>query len=371
MDFNSEDLKKQFEKELDDLRKSVKRTNILVVGQTGVGKSSLINIIFGEDIASVSHTKPETRGFHKYASPTLPINIIDSEGYELDVAEKFNSSINDYIDSNFSGVEDQIHIAWYCISISGARVLSFDLKNIEFLLSKNIPTAVVFTQADNDTPQGDTAKSLSKIISDKFGSKVSTFQVSNDAELNKKELDLDKLVEWSSDNIGDENVRIAFIMGQKASMNLKFKNAQKIIIAAAASAALVGASPIPMSDAALLVPIQTIMTSKILHVYGLNVGVSTVLKNLIGTQLLTMLAKSAVGNLLKFIPGFGSVVGGAINAAVASTFTLSLGYAMCKLSEKLVSAELDGMLNEDVINSIFTKENLETFMNQYGKEQKS
>ena len=68
MDFNSEDLKKKFEKELEDLRSSVKRTNILVVGQTGVGKSSLINVIFGEDIASVSHTKPETRGFHKYAN---------------------------------------------------------------------------------------------------------------------------------------------------------------------------------------------------------------------------------------------------------------------------------------------------------------
>lgn len=371
MEINDQDLKNQFDNELEALKESIERPNILVVGQTGVGKSSLINTIFGEDIAKVSNTKPETRGFHKYESPNLPINIIDSEGYELDKADAFKNSIDEYININFIQAQDQIHIAWYCISISSARVLPYDLENLEFLLAKNIPTAVIFTQADNDTPDGKTFKELSKVVSDRFGSDVKSFQISNDKELNKNDLDLDSIVEWSSNSINDDNVRLAFVMSQKADMGVKFKQAQKIIAAAAIAAAGVGASPIPMSDAALLLPIQIGMTAKIFSIYGLNVGVSDIVKNLVASRLLSMLGKSAVGNILKFIPGIGTVAGAAINAAVASTITYTLGYAMCKMAEMVIEKELEGTLDNETASKIFSAEMLNNLIKQYSNEKKS
>lgn len=371
MVLEDEKIKQDFEKQLEDLKKEVKRTNILVLGKTGVGKSSLINTLFGEDIAKVSHTKPETRGFHKYVSPNIPINIIDSEGYELETSDSFCESIDTFIDSNFIKVQEQVHVAWYCISISGARVLPYDLDCINHILSKNIPVAVIFTQADNDTPEGDTAKALSKIITDKFGSKVPTFQISNVKKLNDEELDATKIIEWSSDNISDENVRAAFVMSQKASLKVKFKSAQKIILAASTAAAAIGASPIPGSDAPLLIATQTAMTAKIFNIYGLNVGTTSIMKNLLSTTFISLLGKSAVGNLLKFIPGFGTAIGAAINATVASTFTASIGYAMCKFAELIIVKQLEGTISNETLVSILSKENLEKYIKEYAAQKKS
>ena len=200
--FSDEKLKKQFEEDLREAKDAIKHPNILLLGNTGVGKSSLINTVFGRKLAEVSHVKPETRGFHLYSTPDVSVNIIDSEGYELDNESYFKKILDNYIAENFADITKQIHICWYCISISSGRVLPFDIENIKYLLSKKIPTAVVFTQCDNDDPEGSIAKALSDVVYRHYKSKVPCFQTSNDPEINQ-ELDIDKLITWSANNISD------------------------------------------------------------------------------------------------------------------------------------------------------------------------
>ena len=45
------------------------KTNILIAGKSGVGKSSLLNYIFGEEVAETGAGKPVTaEGLHEYLS---------------------------------------------------------------------------------------------------------------------------------------------------------------------------------------------------------------------------------------------------------------------------------------------------------------
>ncbi|MBQ5546673.1 MAG: 50S ribosome-binding GTPase, partial [Acetobacter sp.] len=54
------------------------RANIFILGKTGVGKSSLINTVFGQEVAKVGEGKPVTQEIQEYRSPKYPLTIYDS-----------------------------------------------------------------------------------------------------------------------------------------------------------------------------------------------------------------------------------------------------------------------------------------------------
>lgn len=363
--FSDEKLKKQFEQDLHDAKNSIKRPNILLLGNTGVGKSSLINTIFGRKLAEISHIKPETRGFHIYSTPDVSVNIIDSEGYELNNEAYFRKMLDNYIAENFTDLSKQIHICWYCISISSGRVLPFDIQNIKHLLSKQIPTAVVFTQCDNDDPEGSTAKTLSSVIYRDLGSKVPCFQTSNDPEINK-ELDIDKLMEWSANNINDDNLRLGFIAAQKISLREKDDAVSTRINWYATGAAGGCFCPIPGSDAVWLTALQVKMASDIYKIYGLDNGITKLLQTAIQGRVVSMLGKMLAGNLLKLIPGLGSLAGAAINATVAGSITLAMGKSIGALCRKAVINSWEG--KDEALKDVFTPENLEKMFDTFYKK---
>lgn len=362
----TDDLKNKFEEAYESYKQSIQHPNILLLGQTGVGKSSLINTVFGNELASVSNTKPETRGFHCYTCENVPVNIIDSEGYELGDSQKFKESLSQYIDTNFIDISKQIHIAWYCISISSARVLPYDLDNIDFLLNiKKIPTCVVFTQCDNDTPEGDTAKALTGVINKRFGKHIPCFQTSNDSEINKS-LDLESLIDWSLKNLSNENLRTAFLIAQKVALDKKDDKAKSRIKYYAGLAAAIGASPIPLSDAIALTALQIKMTSDIFTIYGLNTSINETIASIVRGKVLSLLGKTIAGNLIKMIPGLGTYVGAIINSTVATTITYSLGYALCCLTKKAIENNWDG--DTRIIENLFTEENIQKLIDAHKRE---
>ncbi|OJG69270.1 hypothetical protein RV09_GL000669 [Enterococcus moraviensis] len=108
------------------------------------------------------------------------------------------------------------------------------------------------------------------------------------------------------------------------------KKCHQTVHAASLTAAIIGCSPIPFSDAILLVPVQLTMMARLHKIFGQSWSES--MGKSLGKEIVVVgLGKSAVGNLLKFIPAVGTVAGAAINATVASTITETLGWVTVKM----------------------------------------
>lgn len=112
------------------------------------------------------------------------------------------------------------------------------------------------------------------------------------------------------------------------------KKADNAVSVAAAAAAATGAVPIPFADAPLLIGEQVAMMVTICGIYGINIskdGLKMLATAAIGTGGATLLGKTIATNLLKLIPGAGSVAGGAVSAGTAGVVTLAMGKAFIKV----------------------------------------
>ena len=197
-----------------------------------------------------------------------------------------------------------------------------------------------------------------------MGTALPVFEVSTDPNLT---LDLEKLMTWAANQLDDTDLKEAFIASQMISLKAKREAATARIGFYALTAAGIGASPIPVSDAALLTPLQITMSTNIIHIYGME-NIASISKALIGNIVISNLGKAFAGGLLKLIPGVGTLIGGAINAGVASLITSALGFAISEICydscKKIARGEYVDM------TSMFDAETIQEYVQKYMREHK-
>ena len=131
---------------------------------------------------------------------------------------------------------------------------------------------------------------------------------------------------------------------QKASLDSKKRASQGVIAAAVAGSFGEGFAPIPFSDAALLVPTQVGMIAGITVIFGMDISKSfltSFVSATIGSAGATVLGKTIVSNLLKLIPGVGTVAGGMISGTTAGLLTTALGEAYILIMEMIYTGEIN------------------------------
>lgn len=353
--------------------KKLKTLNVMILGKTGVGKSTLINNMFNEELAETGQGKPVTQSIRKLTKPGLPLSIYDTPGVELAGKNGVDSLLDEVTQEIDKGIrsgniDEAIHCIWYCISTPSNRFETAE-KNIlqKFLgaTSKyDVPVIFVLTQSFSKSK----AKELKSEIAKENLPVVNIVPVLAadypiDDEYVAKAYGLDRLAEVTY-SVVPEALQKTFVAVQKANLELKRKKAQAVVATAMTAAAATGAAPIPFSDAALLVPAQISMLAGITAVFGLPIEkgtIAAILSSTIGTTGTTVLGKTVVANLLKFIPGVGSAAGGVISGGTAATLTAALGEAyisimlmICKGDLKL--SELDTAEGKQKVQQIFTKE---------------
>lgn len=126
--------------------KLIKQCNILVIGNTGVGKSTLISKVLG---VPISNSITQEISKKPYQKPGLPIAIYDTPGLESnDKQQKIvKQEIANLIrNQKKEEIEKQIHAVWYCINSQANRPDYIDSAWIE-LISKEVPVIAVITRA--------------------------------------------------------------------------------------------------------------------------------------------------------------------------------------------------------------------------------
>jgi len=134
--------------------------NILISGQTGVGKSTLINAVFRVPLAEEGTGKPVTKHVQRYEVAGVPVTIFDTPGIELGQAK--NDVIRDYkktITESRKASSGVIHIAWYCVDAGQARVQDYDVEIVR-ALADEVPVLLVLTQCIDE----DRATALDEVI---------------------------------------------------------------------------------------------------------------------------------------------------------------------------------------------------------------
>lgn len=137
-------------------RRELGRFNLGLFGMTGVGKSTLLNAVFGTELARTGIGAPVTQTAHLYRYEASTVGIFDTKGLELGSdLEWMLDDLRGFVDRNRIGpVADQIHVIWYCIRAGDNRIQPAEAAFIRKVAALQIPVLVVITQTPV-TPDGE------------------------------------------------------------------------------------------------------------------------------------------------------------------------------------------------------------------------
>ena len=160
----------------------MRKVNIIVMGKTGAGKSTIVNALLSEDVAETGVGKAVTLENKKYSKrisdkngKKIDLSVYDTVGLEIEdaITKKTIEKIKEHIDNvEENSKNDEITAVWFCVNWRCNRFEKYEINLIRSLsVEKCIPFIIVITQSLDDTP-GNLEKSINDVLPDMLVSRI-------------------------------------------------------------------------------------------------------------------------------------------------------------------------------------------------------
>lgn len=331
----------------------MERGNVLVIGNSGVGKSTLINAVLGEEKAKTGWgTSGTTDKLEIYESDDIPFRIIDTVGFEPSLIKEYKAinAVKKWSkDSAKKGHEDNnINVIWFCVEGTTSKLFPKTIKYLSRATAmwESVPIIVVITKSYSVPERARNIEMVNNAFaSQKRYSKnlrkvipvvASTYSLNDTAFAAPEGITdlIDVTNELMPEGIkaGDKDV-FTFKLNRKRAL------AHSIVGVSTVAGVTVGAVPIPFADALILSPIEVGEINALAQLYGINKceDSNQFLNSIVQVGTVSATAKAAIG-ALKAIPGI-NLAASVINAVIAGSIVAAIGEGSIYAFEKIYLGE--------------------------------
>lgn len=358
----------------------MQKGNVLVIGNSGVGKSTLINAVLGWDAKKKAITGRGISGVTKdleiYENNGISFRLIDTIGFEPGFFKERNAvnAVRKWSrNAAKDGREDsRINLIWFCVDGTSAKLFT---KTIDSLMNatsiwKNVPIIVVITKSYSEPDREENKK----MIRMAFASKKKYRDRLNDIIPVVAEPYIIKEGIYAAPEGITELIALTNNLmpeGFKAAeqdvinYNLIRKRAlsQTVITVASLAGITVGGVSLPVADGVILAPTETLEIESIAKIWGIK---KDKMHEELFNTILEVGTVGAAGKLiasgLKAVPGI-NIGAAVINAFIAGTVIFALGQGSSYIFEQIYTgkrsaSDLDWV--KSVIEKNITKSSMET-----------
>ncbi len=327
----------------------MEKGNVLVIGYSGVGKSTLINSVLGENVAKTSFgTTGTTRELQIYGNEETPFRVIDTIGFEptwlkerlaISAVRKWSREAAQKGDGN-----KDINVIWICVDGTSGKLFPKVIEDISSATKiwKSVPIIVVITKSyseadiENNKKMVMTAFAKQKISSnlqDIHPVVAAPYIIDECHTVPPK--GIVELIDLTN-NLMPNGIKAAKDDIKKFKLNRKRALAQTTIAASTVggvAAAVLLPSGIP--DASVLTPLEMAEVNGLATVYGINKDekLKSFIKSIIEAGTVGVAAKTLI-SAIKAIPGI-NIAAALLNGLIAGVFVASIGEASSYLFEQV------------------------------------
>ena len=330
----------------------MRKGNVLVIGNSGVGKSTLINTVLGEEVAKTGHGIRGTTSDLEVYEPKnddVPFRIIDSAGFEpgfIKERRAVNAVRKWSKECAKTGVENhQINVIWFCVDGTASKLFPKTIRTLVQATSfwKTVPIIVVITKSYS-VPERE--KNIA-MVREAFSTEKKTAErlrqiipvVASPFVLNENAFappeGIPELID-ATNALMPEGLSAAEHDLSKFILKRKKALAQATVSAAVGSGALVASANGDFSDATLLSRIENAEINAISRIYGIkkNEKNNQLFQTLIDDEIISRFAKTLL-EALQAVPEINDKAKSILNAAVAGLIIAGLGESTIHIFEQI------------------------------------